>query len=88
MQNKMIDVTTFNSTQREFIEVPEYGPVEIYRNAPFSITTTAIPLQKVVYEEEISVEAEPLGTLPWDAPAPPTPPRGFENLPTAEMFQE
>jgi len=83
----LIDVTSFDSKQREFIEVPNHGTVEIFRNAPFSITTSAAwpPVGKsLVYIDtyEVDLPDEPVETLPWDTPTPPAPPRGFENLPT------
>ena len=82
----LIDVTTFSPKQREFIEVPDYGPVEIYRNAPFSITSSVIssevPAHKLEDTDDTVLAAEPVETLPWDPPTPPVPPRGFENLPT------
>jgi hypothetical protein len=81
----LIDVTTFNSKQCEFIEIPDYGPVEIYRNAPFSITSSVISSVPPTHELEdtgnVALAIEPVETLPWDPPTPPAPPKGFENLP-------
>jgi len=81
----LIDVTTYDSQQREFIEVPDHGPVEIFRNAPFSITTTAVSGLPLANTDTWmpALPEEPLESLPWDAPTPPTPPRGFENLPAS-----
>jgi len=84
----LIDVTTYDSQQQEFIEVPDHGTVAIYRNAPFSMTSSAafvpalVTPDEAVATDESSLGNELVGVLPWDAPEPPAPPRGFENLPT------
>ena len=92
-QNEFIDVTTFDSIKPEYITVPNYGSMEYYKNAPYSITSSVgrrEPLPIIAEEDEtwpVFVE-EPLWTLPWAVPTAPNPPRGFENLPTAAMFWE
>ena len=80
----IVDVTTYDSAEPEFIKV--------YRNAPYSMTGTfpgyipAPPEHFVAVEDTVPEYEETLWTLPWDIPAAPAPPRGFEKLPTAEMF--
>jgi hypothetical protein len=65
------------------------GLVDVHRNYPYTITSSVTPNwlpRTTVFEDPVPEYEETLWALPWDIPVAPSPPRGFEKLPTPEMF--